>query len=176
MNNKIETLYREICKIYFPRWKPWDFTYNPKWCKSGYCNNHQKHIYFGEDSPVLVIHEICHAVGDPGHGKKWQTRVLKAAETAKRYDRKLSKELIAEVEKYQIDNWGHKTEIKFLYQTIEDTFAELYSKNKSVNVFYVLKYLLYENGIRKEWDEKLFEKMLKRGRKIAEFQSKLSRR
>ena len=90
----IAKLYRDICKAYFPRWKPWGFTYNCNWGMCGYCNCDQKHLYFGSPSPVLIIHEICHAVGFPNHGERWQTRVLEAAETAKQYDCEFSKKLI----------------------------------------------------------------------------------
>lgn len=83
----------------FPTVDPWPFTYNPEWGQSGYCNPDQKHIYFGVDSPALVIHELCHAVAPTGHGTKWQRRVLIAAETARQSDHKLYDDLVSVVER-----------------------------------------------------------------------------
>jgi hypothetical protein len=173
MNESVTKLYQEICETYFPRWKPWDFTFNHRWSRSGYCNIERKHIYFGDPSSTLIIHEICHAVSAPNHGKKWQARVLKAAEIAKQYDCKLSKELVAEVEGYQNNDINEKEEMESFYNRIAETFNMIYKENsrsnhlKAVNVFHVLKNLLAEMGIRKEWNEKRFEKILRRGRKIA---------
>jgi hypothetical protein len=142
---------------------------------SGYCNCDQKHLYFGSPSPLLIIHEICHAVGAPNHGEKWQARVLKAAETAKQYDCELSKKLIAEVEEVLSKDIDEKQEIEGLWNRISDTFSMLYASSEQVNIYYVLKSLLNEMGFRREWDEKKFKKMLKRGRKMAECEAKISR-
>ena len=176
MSKSITKLYQNICKIYFPRWKPWGFTYNRNWGMSGYCNCDQKHLYFGSPSPLLIIHEICHAVGAPNHGEKWQARVLKAAETAKQYDCGLSNKLIAEVENVLSNDISGKQEMEGLWNHISDTFGELYFSSEPFKVFYVLKNLLNEMGFRREWDEKKFKKMLKRGRKIAEYELNMPRR
>jgi hypothetical protein len=176
MSKAIAKLYLDICKTYFPRWKPWGFTYNRNWGYTGYCNCDQKHLYFGSPSALLIIHEICHAVGAPNHGSKWQARVLKAAETAKQYDCELSKKLIAEVEERLLNDIDEKQETEALWNRISDTFSSFYLSSEQVNVYYVLKNLLNEMGFRKEWDEKKFEKMLKHGRKISEYEAEISRR
>jgi hypothetical protein len=67
-------------------------------------------------------------------------------------------------------------EIKSLYLCIEDTFYHLYlererNTDKTITVIddsRVLKDLLPEMGYRKEWDEKKYVKMLKRGKEIAD--------
>lgn len=164
---KIEILYREICKKYFPRWKPWKFTFNCKWGESGYCNTYRKHLYFGDISSVLIIHEICHAVSAGCHGKPWQLRMLRAAETARKYDMDLSEKLNAEVEKYLNNDNSEREEMEALYNRIYDAFYGKYKNNEPVKDFYLLKYYLNQLGIRKEWDEKQFEKLLKRGTRIA---------
>lgn len=58
---------------------------------------------------------------------------------------------------------------------MEVTFLNLYSGQQPVDVDLVLEYLLNEQGVREELDEKEFVKMMARGRKIAELQKKISR-
>ncbi len=51
---------------------------------------------------ALLIHEIAHAVTPLGHGKRWQARMLSAAERAERLGRKdLADELRADVQQVQ---------------------------------------------------------------------------
>ena len=40
------------------------------------------HLPDGEAGAALLIHEICHAVTDQGHGQKWHCRMEKAVATA----------------------------------------------------------------------------------------------
>ena len=63
-----------------------------------------------------------------------------------------------------------------MYLRIDDTFYHLYlererNTDKTITVIddsRVLKDLLPEMGYRKEWDEKKYVKMLKRGKEIAD--------
>ena len=77
---------------------------------------------------------------------------------------------------YRSNGISEKQEMEALWNRISDTFSVLYLSSEPFNVYYVLKNLLNELGIRKEWDEKKFKKMLKRGRKIAAYEAKASRR
>jgi hypothetical protein len=173
---KTDILYKKICRFYFPRWKPWPYTYNKKWMNSGFCNARRKHIFFGAPNPLLIIHEICHAVSTYGHGARWQERMLKAAETALRYDPRLSEKIRIQVGMYRKIQRDPREEIKSLYLRIEDTFYHLYlererTPDKTITVIddnRVLKDLLTEMGYRKEWDDKKYKKMLKRGKEIAD--------
>lgn len=102
---KIDILYTDICRKYFPRWKPWPYTYNQKWMNSGFCNANLKHMFFGAPNPLLIIHEICHAVSTYGHGARWQNRMLKTAETASRMIpdfRKKSRFRLGCIEKFSV--------------------------------------------------------------------------
>jgi hypothetical protein len=171
---KTDILYKNICQKYFPRWKPWPYTYNQKWMNSGFCNSTRRHIFFGAPNPLLIIHEICHAVSTFGHGTQWQNRMLQAAKTASRYDPRLSEKIKIQVGMYRNTQGNQGEEIKALYLRIEDVFYQLYLKkernNDTVTVIddnRVLNYLLTEMGYRKEWDEKKFARMLKRGKEIA---------
>jgi len=173
---KIDSLYKDICRKYFPRWKPWPYTYNHKWMNSGFCNANLKHMFFGAPNPLLIIHEICHAVSTYGHGARWQNRMLKTAETASRYDPRLSEKIKIQVGMYRKIQRNPKEEIKSLYLHIDDTFYHLYlererNTDKTITVIddnRVLNDLLTEMGYRKEWDDKKYEKMLKRGKEIAD--------
>lgn len=173
---KTDILYKEICRIYFPRWKPWPYTYNKKWMNSGFCNARRKHIFFGAPNPLLIIHEICHAISTYGHGARWQERMLKAAETALRYDPRLSEKIRIQVMMYRNIQHNSKEDMISLYVHIEESLSHLYferERNGSTAITVidenrVLKDLLREMGYRKEWDNKKYEKMLKRGKHIAD--------
>lgn len=175
MTGEFNTLYLDICKTYFPRWMPWAYTYNTGWGAGGYTNADRKHIYFGNPTrdlsmKGLIIHEICHAVGYFNHNTRWQNRMMKAAELAKNHDPKLSAELIDDVQGYQKSPCNQSTEWKMLYQRLEEKFNGLYWKGEPVdedNIDWVIVRELSEVGVKKEWDEKQFEKMLIKGRKVA---------
>jgi hypothetical protein len=182
MEKGIDKTYTEVCKTYFPRWNPWKYTYNPDWT-GGWCNTEQKHIYLGRQpagikgalSPeAFIIHQVCHAVGNTGHGKCWQNRMLKAANRAKRDNPKLSGEITAHVQRYRLSpEWSCREEIQLLYQRIKNSFTDRYPASRSYDIEAVLEYHLHEMGIRKEWDKPLFERVMQRGREIAETQSRL---
>lgn len=132
-------------------------------------------MFFGAPNPLLIIHEICHAVSTYGHGTRWQNRMLKAAETASRYDPILSEKIKIQVGMYRKIQRNPQEEIKSLYLRIEDTFYHLYLERKRntdkttvIDDNRVLKDLLTEMGFRKEWDDKNYGKMLKRGKEIAD--------
>jgi len=74
---KIDISYKDICRKYFPHWKPWLFTYNQKWMNSGFCNASLKQMFFGAPNPLLIIHEICLAVSTYGHGTSGKTECNK---------------------------------------------------------------------------------------------------
>jgi hypothetical protein len=178
-----EKEYQEICKTYFPRWKPWAYTYNSDWGYGGYTNVERKHIYFGNPTrdlsiKGLIIHEICHAVGYHNHNTRWQKRMMKVAEIAKTHDPEVSAELIADATKYHIqfeEIPGMKEGINWINQEIEDAFLELYSvPGREVNVDTVITQILAVHGILKEWDGKKFDKILVQGRKIAKRQKRIA--
>jgi hypothetical protein len=77
-----------IRSTYFPRWDrghTWTLQEDHPECVGfGLCDYVGKAIIIRDDlhvlpAPVLLIHEIAHAVTYPGHGKKWQIRMEKAA-------------------------------------------------------------------------------------------------
>ncbi|MGB9177153.1 MAG: hypothetical protein WCB46_10510 [Methanoregula sp.] len=143
---------------------------------SGFCNASLKNMFFGAPNPLLIIHEICHAVSTYGHGTKWQNRMQQAAETASRYDPGLSEKIKIQVGRYRNIQHNPQEEIRSLYLRIDDTFYHLYPERgrnigKAITVIddnRVLKDLLPEMGYRKEWDDIKYEKMLKREKEIAD--------
>lgn len=126
-----QTLYKQTCDTYFPLWTPWRFEYTPSVSPhSGYCNSKKEIIYFSSLDPLLIIHEICHAVAHDTHGKKWQRRMLLAAKEAERHNSDLSKRLINEVKAIR----EAPDEEQFIFMRIEDDIAEMVHNRKSINI------------------------------------------
>ena len=130
----IDSIYNETCKRYFSHWKPWPFTYDEKWYGHGHCDTDRKHIYLGPPKDrikLLIIHEICHAVGNPHHGKGWQNRMLKAAVVASKYDKKLADDFRVNIRRYQDSLVSGREEMRMLFQNIGDAFMEQYLHNST---------------------------------------------
>ena len=169
--NNIKIQYDVVCKTYFPRWEPWKFIYKSTWGISGCCNPKTKCIFSGSLDKMVLIHEICHAVTNCGHGKKWQKRMLLSAKIAKKNDAKLSEEIFKDLEIYvkaieRLKKRGNSFETKNVYNQIEDAIAIL-KPNKKLDIDNIITNVLFENGVRKECDRYRYNRMLKRGRKIA---------
>jgi hypothetical protein len=102
--------------------------------------------------------------------------MLKTAETASRYDPRLSEKIKIQVGMYRKIQRNPQEEMKSLYLHIDDTFYHLYlerkrNTDKTITVNddnRVLKDLLTEMGYRKEWDDKKYGKMVKRGKEITD--------
>ena len=108
---RLNSLFNEVRECFFPRWevkRQWrvvikDFEVTRL---GGFCKSETKTI---EISPtiiknlrLLLIHEICHAVASPSHGKIWGSRFLKAANKAKELGQlTLAREIEKEVEGYR---------------------------------------------------------------------------
>lgn len=83
--------FHEIKRLFFPRWdrhNEWKVrTTSARKCH-GHCDRERKVIEIVarqsdlDDQDHLLIHEICHAVTRGFHGREWQRRMEKAAETA----------------------------------------------------------------------------------------------
>jgi len=148
--------YSNICTAYFPRWVPWEFRYNPEWGNTGYCNRKEKCIFFGDINPVLIIHEICHAVTKGGHGKEWQKRMrsISTQGTA------LHDEILEDLQGY-IDPKGGTSTLNMI-QEITDAVLELPNIHDITNS-HIVNTILLENGIRPEWEIPLYVKWLRRG-------------
>ena len=170
MTGKIDTFYQDICKTYFPRWKPWKCIHNPDW-NSGYASTDKKTIFLGSTIDRIslncfIIHEICHAVGNSGHGKSWQDRMMKAADTARKQKSiHLADEIAADVKLYHLEGvsvtgLNGKAEL-------EDAFRDQYLDGNPFVVDVVITKYLGNNGIRPEWEEKEYNKWIERGRRIA---------
>ena len=111
-NNEERTLkdiVENIRRTYFPRWDKLQ-----QWCVKkvhgfpsfGNCDQENKTISLQPNLnnkllEELLIHEICHAVTNGNHGKKWKDRMLKASKVAKQIGQMdLSNELKEDVERY----------------------------------------------------------------------------
>jgi hypothetical protein len=101
--------------------------------------------------------------------------MLPAADVASRHDPRLSERIKIQVGMYRHLQHNPQEEIKSLYLRIEDTFYQLCLGRENADTMItiidderVLKDLLTEMGYRKEWDDTKYEKMLKKGMKIAD--------
>jgi hypothetical protein len=140
---------------------------------SGFCNASLKHMFSGVPDPLLIIHEIFHAVFTYGHGTRWQNRMLQAAETASRYDPGLfgknqgsgwdvsKKFSITRKKKQSLCIYGSRILFIILILKGKETITVIDDSR-------VLKELLPEMEYRKEWDDKKYGKMVKRGKEIAD--------
>lgn len=101
----------EIKHQFFPRWDRdhrWRISTRSRRKVEGCCEPERRVIeiavqYADQDKrDRLLIHEICHAVADGGHGNKWQDRMERAARRADDLGRdRLARLLREEIEEYQ---------------------------------------------------------------------------
>lgn len=81
------------------------------------------HLPEGDEGSLLLIHEIAHAVGNWGHGKKWQARMEQAANTAEEMGRvELAGLLRKEIVGYR--DPVVRVTARLAYQEIADAAAE----------------------------------------------------
>jgi hypothetical protein len=101
--------FQQVRATFFPRWDR-----SASWkCRAfrdlhgagGECNTDSKTVRSAVtvgDPTLVLIHEICHAVGGNGHGKKWQSRMEKAATRAQDVGRpELAMQIRKEIREYQ---------------------------------------------------------------------------
>ena len=95
----------------------------------------------------MLIHEIAHAVGNWGHGKRWQARMEQAAVTAEEMGRtELAGLLRKEIAGYR--DPAIRVTAKLAYQEIADAAAEA----PNVTFFQVIDCLRRDYGMsRKEF-------------------------
>src|SRR5437867_1252222 len=107
-----------ICQTYFPRWRnatTWTLREGPRGhfvsrgrrqttSEMGFCDMSLKTIWVNchrDQRTATLIHEVCHAVAGPGHGKRWCARIRAAGQQAARLgDAGLAAELIKEADSY----------------------------------------------------------------------------
>src|SRR5580700_6595928 len=97
--------FREIKQQFFPRWDRnnlWRVSTRSRRRVHGRCDPERRVIEIvarhsdPDEMDRLMIHEICHAVADMGHGKVWQDRIENAAKTADDLGRHRLAELLRE--------------------------------------------------------------------------------
>jgi hypothetical protein len=107
-----------------------------------------------EKLPLLLIHEICHAAchkRDPGHGKHWQNRMLKAARDAehKYGDLPLAAALRNEVEGYQRSSRLQGSGRNILYSRLRDAVDDIIDHCQSLDEL-LGRYEQIEEYVRRE--------------------------
>ena len=94
---QLTRMFAEICRDYFPRWRNavhWTVREGSRdqWVddqgetrytmEQGYCDSESCTIWVSNLNKATLIHEICHAVTGPGHGKRFWARMRQAAQRA----------------------------------------------------------------------------------------------
>ncbi len=134
-----------ICQSFFPLWdrrNEWAIIVNTTRDCHGYCDEKQKKIYISQVSDLTIIHEIAHAVSEPGHGKKWQARMSKAAKRAEGLGlQSLACDIQEECEQYC--SGGFKPTAQYIYGRVESTVIDTKGK---VNFDAVIKSVGNEFG------------------------------
>lgn len=109
--NALNKSFGFVRKVFFPRWDR-DHRWGVKrvWHlpAQGRCDRASKNILL-KDQPsqedelyYLLIHEICHAISSPYHGRRWQERMIKASDKAGKIGRReLAKMLDEEVKTHR---------------------------------------------------------------------------
>jgi hypothetical protein len=89
--NDLTQSFELVRKMFFPRWdraRQWAVKRVWHLPAQGRCDRASKNILIKDRPPqkdelhCLLIHEISHAVSSPYHGRRWQTRVMKARDKA----------------------------------------------------------------------------------------------
>ena len=171
MSNSLKEAYEYVCNTFFPRFdrqKEWIAKYSSKIPGQGLCDRNNKIIFVERiisdiELLLILIHEICHAVTSNDHGRKWQNRLLKAAELAAKIGQKeLSKILKDEIKMYQNTV---RTYVEVVYNSIEDCLIDLPQSSYATIIKYVAKYYGF-------YPEE-FERRFKRCRKVYEEQKRI---
>jgi uncharacterized membrane-anchored protein YjiN (DUF445 family) len=122
--------FQEIKKVFFPRWDRqdlWRVSSRSRRKVHGHCDPDLKVIEIviqhsdPDERDKLIVHEICHAVAEMSHGKKWQDRMEKAARKADELGRgRLASLLREEIIGYQQSG----SELEHAYNQIRDALNE----------------------------------------------------
>ena len=168
---KISDTYKVICEAYFPlfdRKKQWVVKYSDKIAADGFCDDKNKIIFIGRTTSrmslqLLLIHEICHAVSNPGHGKKWKNRMLMVAKQAVSLgERELATRIEDEIRSYDL---GIKPTAQMAYNTLGDCIIDLPKASFET----VSKLVAKEYG----FSPQEFERRFKRSKRIYDEQKKV---
>ena len=98
-NEELQLEFRRIHKLYFPDWEDGSNWQICEYGGKGFCDRRSMIIKVGDPSeiyslPVLIIHEVAHAVTTDEHGDEWFRRMrkveMRAAEVG---DHQLANEL-----------------------------------------------------------------------------------
>ena len=110
-------MFADVCRDYFPRWRnavhwqvregsraQWVDAQGATWCtmEHGYWDSQRHVMWVSDPSKATLIHQICHAITGPGHGKRFWARLRQAAQRAEeRGETDLAAQLLREVETYE---------------------------------------------------------------------------
>lgn len=124
---EFQDMFEQIKREFFPKWDR-KGEWKTEWVSDingalGKCDIATKTILMTYPCRKMFIHEICHAVADGGHTKRWSNRLLKAAKRADELGyTELGKSLFDEHQLYEFNSYTPTAAIT--YETIEDIASE----------------------------------------------------
>jgi hypothetical protein len=164
MSPSQKRLYREVCSVYFPRWRPWKLVYIPRLLhhgKMGWCNVRERKIGISSLSKAVLIHEISHAITTKKHGIAWQTRMQRAIEIARVKEPELVLKLKYEVARCMSENDTHIRDLESQIMIEVQRDAASYHRHPNSLVG-----LLYDCNIFPEFDRRLYQRIHRKAVKI----------
>jgi hypothetical protein len=108
--NDLNQSFELVRKVFFPRWDrgcQWGVKRAWHLPAQGRCDRALKNILIKDRShqedelDCLLIHEISHAVSSPYHGRRWQVRMMKASDKAKKIGHSVLAKMLDEEVKRQ---------------------------------------------------------------------------
>ena len=127
--------FETVRSIFFPRWDrlhKWlmqDIHPDCAGSAIGRCDETGKAIVVRNGSQETLIHEIAHAVTNSDHGKKWQSRMEKAALRAEEIGRKdLADEIRKDYTAYSDPNRSFKPTAEIVYNQVENAILGTHGK------------------------------------------------
>jgi hypothetical protein len=157
--NALNNSFGFVRKVFFPGWDR-DHRWRVKrvWHlpAHGRCDRASKNILLKDQLSqedelyYLLIHEICHAISSPYHGRRWQERMMKASEKASKIGRReLAKMLDEEVKTHrQIPKNIDREAYDFIYDVVT---ASPYIKFNNLITRVAKEYGMYPREFRQRF-------------------------
>ena len=190
----MEQEFEFIRSNFFPRWdsaRRWKAEARSRTessRESGYCDLNTKTILIapflsaaaGPERTTTLIHEICHAVAAPNHGKKWRTRMSVASAKARQIGlADVADKLDWEVEEYASDRAETLTP-SVVYRKVGDIVRGLDGK---INFEHVVTYIASLYGLtddelhrRCRRLRRVYDEAVREAEEMAKAQKELTRR
>jgi hypothetical protein len=165
----LDQMVEEIRRDYFPRWdqgRRWQVREGSRatWIGSrgetrfssewGYCERDTLTIWINSVNKETIIHEICHAVTNGGHGQLWSDRMRKAARRADDLgDAELAARLSEDAEGYRVDP------LYYLAAQVYERVGDVLLDAPDVSFYALIDYLASETSLTPDEIHKRYRRL-----------------